>query len=97
MPENFHRCSESIQGTGPSQQPVPWHTFPEIVHRLHREGIYIHPDQLAEFLLRHGLPVDLDYVPNHLRQKAKVINDNYQGDMARAEARQDQPSLLPFE
>jgi hypothetical protein len=63
-----------------------WPTFEEILERLHQEGIYIHSEQLAEFLLFHGLPVDLKYVPLHLQQKAKLINQNYQGDLARLSA-----------
>lgn len=74
-----------------------WHTFPEILRRLHQERIFIHPDQLAEFMLRHGLPVDPCYVPKHLKQRAKLINSHYQGDMARSEVVEDQPSLFPFE
>ncbi len=62
-----------------------WPTFKEILQHLHREGIYIHSDQLAEFFLAHGLPVDLGYVPKRLKEKAKSINKNYQGDMARLE------------
>lgn len=58
------------------------HTFEQILQRLHVEGIYVHPDQLAEFLLVHGLPVQLRYVPARLRSKAKTINQNYRGDMA---------------
>jgi hypothetical protein len=60
----------------------PWPTFEDILHRLHQEGILIHPHQLAEFFLMHGLPVDLCYVPNHLQQKAAFVNNNYMGDMA---------------
>ena len=59
-----------------------WPSFAQIMRRLHREGIYLHPEQLAEFLLAHGLPVDLCYVPAHLRAKAVFVNQNYQGDMA---------------
>lgn len=62
-----------------------WQTFDEILVQLHREGVYLHPDQLAEFLILHGLPVDLRYVPERLHHKAAQINDNYQGDMARLE------------
>lgn len=58
-----------------------WHTFTEILQRLHREGIYINSEQLAEFMMAHGLPVDLCYVPEHLHSKAIQINQNYQGDM----------------
>lgn len=58
-----------------------WPTFEEILQRLHSQGIYIHSEQLAEFLLAHGLPVHLRYVPAHLRSKAIEVNQNYQGDM----------------
>lgn len=61
-----------------------WPTFEEILQRLHAQGIYIHSEQLAEFLLAHGLPVHLRYVPAHLRRKAIEVNENYRGDMARA-------------
>lgn len=61
-----------------------WPTFEEILDRLHEEGIYIHSEQLAEFLLFHGLPVDLEYVPACLRQRAIFINQHYQGDMAKS-------------
>lgn len=60
-----------------------WDSFEEILDRLHREGIYIHSEQLAAFLLFHGLPVDLQHVPVHLQQKAMQINQHYQGEMAR--------------
>lgn len=59
-----------------------WPTFEDILQRLHTAGIYIHSEQLAEFLLDHGLPVHLRYVPPHLRLKAIQVNENYQGDMA---------------
>lgn len=68
-----------------------WHTFEDILHRLHQEGCYLHPSQLAEFFVWHGLPVDLQYVPTSLRQRAMQINDNYLGDMARLEAVDDLP------
>lgn len=64
---------------------VPWLTFEAMLHRLHTEGIYLHPDQLAEFLLYHGLPVSLGYVPDRLREKAIEVNTHYKGDMARLE------------
>lgn len=35
-----------------SQNVTRWHTFSELLLQLHREGIYIHPHQLAEFLLK---------------------------------------------
>ncbi|MDX2100701.1 MAG: hypothetical protein SFW36_23215 [Leptolyngbyaceae cyanobacterium bins.59] len=63
----------------------PWHTFPKILGQLHEQGIYIHPEQLAEFMLFHGLPVDLCYVPPHLQEKATMVNAHYRGDMARLE------------
>lgn len=59
-----------------------WCTFVEILGRLHQEGILIHSEQLAEFMLFHGLPVDLKYVPARLQQRAKQVNQYYQGDMA---------------
>ncbi|MBW4648009.1 MAG: hypothetical protein KME06_04815 [Kastovskya adunca ATA6-11-RM4] len=68
-----------------------WHSFEEIVQRLHGEGIYIHPEQLAEFYLAHGLPVHLRYVPNHLKAKAAKLNENYQGDMAALTEEEDYP------
>lgn len=77
--------------------PDRWHTFAEILQRLHREQIYIHPDQLAAFFLFHGLPVDLKYVPQHLHAKAKRINANYQGDLAQLEEVSELPQLFPFE
>lgn len=73
-------------------QPMEkWHTFKEILQRLHSEGIYIHPEQLAEFLLAHGLPVDLRYVPQHLQERAKLVNENYQGQIARFSEELDEP------
>ncbi len=60
-----------------------WRTFEEILQCLHSQGIYIHSEQLAEFLLAHGLPVHLRYVPAHLQLKAIEVNKNYQGDMVR--------------
>jgi hypothetical protein len=78
--------------------PTHWPTFAELLARLHREGILIHPDQLAEFLLGHGLPVDLCYVPDRLKPKAEEINAGYQGDMARLEDLNDpfwHPLIVP--
>jgi len=69
-----------------------WPTFEEILQRLHTQGIFIHPEQLAEFLLAHGLPVHLRYVPARLRLKALVINQNYQGDMVRLIEELEPPS-----
>ncbi|MBW4522851.1 MAG: hypothetical protein KME16_24705 [Scytolyngbya sp. HA4215-MV1] len=66
-------------------EEVDWHSFEAILQRLHQEGIYLHPDQLASFFLMHGLPVDLRYVPAHLQLRARSINENYQGNMARME------------
>jgi hypothetical protein len=62
-----------------------WHTFEDILERLHNEGIYIHSEQLATFLIFHGLPVNLCYVPEHLKHKAQFINEHYAGDMAQSE------------
>ncbi len=75
-----------------------WHTFSELILRLHREGIYIHPHQLAEFLLGHGLPVDPCYVPPRLKHKATTVNALYEGDMARLEEMKDpfwHPLVMP--
>ncbi|MEW6496157.1 MAG: hypothetical protein AB1589_27105 [Cyanobacteriota bacterium] len=69
-----------------------WPTFEEMLQNLHAKGIYIHPDQLAEFLLAHGLPVHLRYVPVHLRSKAIRVNENYQGDMVKIVEELDSPS-----
>lgn len=77
------RSPLSVELTSPVS--TRWPPFVEILHQLHQGGIYIHADQLAEFLLWHGLPVDLCYVPQHLQEKATMINANYQGDMARLE------------
>lgn len=66
-----------------------WSTFGEILYNLHSEGIYIHADQLAEFMIIHGLPVDLQYVPKHLQEKALTLNANYQGDMTRLNEQPD--------
>jgi hypothetical protein len=69
----------------------PWHTFEDILHRLHQEGIWLHPDQLAEFFVMHGLPVDVRYVPERLQEKATSINENYLGDMAQIEPIAEDP------
>lgn len=69
-----------------------WPTFEEMLQNLHGQGIYIHPDQLAEFLLAHGLPVHLRYVPVHLRSKAIKVNENYQGDMVQIIEELEPPS-----
>ncbi len=51
--------------------------------------IYIRVDQLVEFMLAHGLPVDTEYVPERLQKKAKVVNANYQGDLAQVSQQPD--------
>jgi hypothetical protein len=71
-----------------------WCTFEEILQRLHLEGIYIHAEQLAEFFLLHGLPVELCYVPQHLKEKAQRMNEHYQGDMAQRRARILEPNFV---
>ncbi len=83
-------ASETNQSRVADHQKL-WPTFEDILSQFHHDGIYLHPHQLAEFLLRHGLPVNLEYVPPHLTQKAITINSNYQGDMARLEERHDGP------
>jgi hypothetical protein len=78
----------------PASHPEPWPTFEQVLAGLHRDGIYIQSEQLAEFFLVHGLPVDLCYVPAHLRSKALSINQHYQGDMAKpSEQPLDAPSF----
>lgn len=74
---------QSIQSSSQQQNYLNWPTFEEILQHLHAQGIYIHSEQLAEFLLGHGLPVHLRYVPAHLRSKAIEVNEAYQGDMVR--------------
>jgi len=69
----------------PPLSDEPWSSFEEILERLHRSGVYLHTEQLAAFLLMHGLPVDLCYVGDRLRPKAELVNRHYQGDMARLE------------
>ena len=66
-----------------------WPTFAEILYRLHQEGVYIRASDLAAFMLAHGLPVDLQYVPSVLQKKATIVNANYQGDMARLSEQPD--------
>ncbi|MDX2211793.1 MAG: hypothetical protein SFY66_00765 [Oculatellaceae cyanobacterium bins.114] len=68
-----------------------WVSFEQMLQRLHKDGIYVHADQLAEFLLLHGLPVHLRYVPARLHEKATQINQNYQGDMAQLIEEWDSP------
>jgi hypothetical protein len=72
-------------------QNKDWLTFEQMLKRLHQAGIYIHTEQLAEFLLSHGLPVHLRYVPSRLQHKATQINQNYQGDMAQLIEEWDSP------
>ncbi|EKQ68113.1 hypothetical protein OsccyDRAFT_2628 [Leptolyngbyaceae cyanobacterium JSC-12] len=79
------------QCPGDSAESRRWHTFEDILRRLHQEGLYLHPHQLATFFVWHGLPVDLQYVPPCLQQRAAQINDNYLGDMARLEAFDEPP------
>lgn len=74
---------QSIQSSSQQQTHESWPTFEEILQHLHSQGIYIHSEQLAEFLLAHGLPVHMRYVPAYLRAKAIEVNKNYQGDMVR--------------
>ena len=83
MPSNLSSTSlNSIQSSLQStDERGP--TFEEMLQHLHSQGIYIHSEQLAEFLLAHGLPVHLRYVPGHLRHKALRVNQNYQGDLVR--------------
>lgn len=98
MKNNSSSDFESGLESAVFQDVTRWHTFAELVLRLHREGIYIHPHQLAEFLLGHGLPVDPCYVPPRLKQTAETINAHYQGDMARLEEMKDpfwHPLVVP--
>lgn len=93
-------CSSELPQPLPIPRSVaaePWHSFADILRRLHQERIYIHPEQLAEFFLRHGLPVDPAYVPPHLQETAERINRNYQGDMARLDTQVQVPQLFGFE
>lgn len=73
----------SLQSSSQSQSDDRWPTFEDLLQCLHAQGIYVHSEQLAEFLLAHGLPVHLRYVPAHLRLKAIEVNKNYQGDMVK--------------
>jgi len=91
------RASKAPLPPTPSDAIAPWRTFEDMLQGLHRDRIYIHPDQLAEFLLRHGLPVDLRHVPKHLHARANRINTHYQGDMARLEDVKGLPQMFPFE
>jgi hypothetical protein len=89
--------SPNLEFTESVSHATTWHTFPQILHRLHQERIFIHPEQLAEFMVMHGLPVDLEYVPNHLKQKADQINTHYQGDLAQLEAAAQPAQMFLFE
>lgn len=98
MTSNFS-SADPAKVESSSQTPLDehWPTFEEILQRLHAKGIYVHPHQLAEFLLMHGLPVDLRFVPEHLHSKAISINENYQGDMVRlVEVPDDQSWEFPW-
>ncbi|NET55953.1 MAG: hypothetical protein F6K47_07220 [Symploca sp. SIO2E6] len=83
MPSNLLSVVLNDSKLSSQQQDDQWPTFEELLQRLHREGIYIHAEQLAESLLAQGLPVDLRYVPQHLRAKAIEVNQSYQGNMVR--------------
>ena len=98
MKNDFSSDSEDGLEAAISSNMARWHTFAEVVLRLHKEGIYIHPHELAEFFLRHGLPVDICYVPDRLAQRAATVNALYQGDMARLEEMKDpywHPLVMP--
>lgn len=84
LPIQSNLLSIALNSMSPSSQlqlNKRWPTFEDILQGLHAQGIYLHSEQLAEFLLAHGLPVHLRYVPAHLRVKAIEVNKNYQGDM----------------
>ncbi len=83
-------ASNTRNPDGCSKSNLHMSTLSEILYRLHLEGIYIRLDQLVEFMLLHGLPVDLEFVPERLQEKAKAMNTNYQGERA-------QVSLVPDE
>jgi len=84
MPSNLLSTAlNSMQLLSQLKTDKRWPTFEEILQHLHEQRIYIHSEQLAEFLLAHGLPVHLRYVPTHLRAKAIQINEHYRGDMVR--------------
>lgn len=86
-----------VELTKPVDDTAAWHTFPQILHRLHQERIFIHPEQLAEFMVMHGLPVDLQYVPQHLQQRAQQINTHYQGDLAQLADSPEPSQMFLFE
>jgi hypothetical protein len=83
------KTSDPHTPNGYSKSNSHWSTLAEIVYCLHLEGIYIRVEQLAEFMLLHGLPVDLQYVPKRLQEKAKAINANYQGEGAQVSLQPD--------
>lgn len=87
MPKRISQPNPTL----PQSTVEAWPTFEQVLYRLHAEGIWLSPQQLATFYLYHGLPVDLCYVPPHLQALATRINDNYQGDMARLETVQAGP------
>lgn len=82
----------SMKSSSSHKTDEHWPTFEEILQRLHAQGIYIHNEQLAEFLLAHGLPVHLRYVPRHLFAKAIEVNRHYNGDMVRVVEEPEPPS-----
>lgn len=90
MPNHLSSSTVSCAPNSIQTQPT-WQTFEGILQRLHQEGVYIDAEQLAEFLLSHGLPVHLRYVPDRLKQRAIAINQNYQGDMAQLVEELEQP------
>lgn len=92
MPKKPHLCNIGNDRSVQRQPEEKSHSFRAILRRLHAEGIYIHSEQLAEFLLAHGLPVDLHYVPARLKEKATYVNKNYQGDMALVGEEEDEQS-----
>ncbi len=79
-PSALPSASQHATSHAPSRQH--WYGFSNMLKRLHDEGVYLHPEQLAEFLVAHGLPVDPRYAPERLQQKARLINAHYGGDMA---------------
>ncbi|MDX2231680.1 MAG: hypothetical protein NW220_18745 [Leptolyngbyaceae cyanobacterium bins.349] len=91
MPDWFGSQDSSQVAQGDIARDRRWHTFEDILWRLHQEGCYVRPEQLAEFFVWHGLPVDLRYVPAQLHQRATQINDNYLGDMVRLEPFDEPP------
>lgn len=92
MPSNLLTAALSMPLPSSLQTEEHWPTFEEMLQHLHTQRIYIHAEQLAEFLLAHGLPVHLRYVPAHLQLKALAINKNYQGDMVRVIEESEPPS-----